>query len=124
VERVILPDAHLVLDYMLATSRTLVEGLVVHVERMLDILQGSRGLVYSQRVLLGLVERGLTREDAYALVQRNAMRAWDEGLELRDLLAADPAVAAVLPASELERLFDPRWYTRYLGPVWARVAAL
>jgi adenylosuccinate lyase len=124
VERVILPDAHLALDYMLATTRKLMEGLVVHPERMLATLQGSRGLVYSQRVLLGLVERGLTRDDAYALVQRNAMRAWDEGLELRDLLAADPEVAAVLPPDELDRLFDPRWYTRHLGPVWERLTAL
>jgi len=124
VERVILPDAHLVLDYMLATTRKLMEGLVVHPERMLATLQASRGLVYSQRVLLGLVERGLTRDDAYALVQRNAMRAWDEGLELRELLAADPEVAAVLPSSELDPLFDPRWYTRHLGPVWERLTAL
>jgi adenylosuccinate lyase len=124
VERVILPDAHLVLDHMLASTRALMEGLVVHPQRMRETLQASRGLVYSQRVLLGLVERGLTREDAYALVQRNAMRAWDEGLELRDLLAADPEVAAVLPADELDRLFDPRWYTRHMGPVWERVAAL
>jgi adenylosuccinate lyase len=100
------------------------EGLVVHPQRMRETLQASRGLVYSQRVLLGLVERGLTREDAYALVQRNAMRAWDEGLELRDLLAADPEVGAVLPAGELEQLFDPRWYTRHMGPVWEQVAAL
>ncbi|MDX6646876.1 MAG: adenylosuccinate lyase [Miltoncostaeaceae bacterium] len=124
VERVILPDAHLVLDHMLASTRALMEGLVVHPQRMRETLQASRGLVYSQRVLLGLVERGLTREDAYALVQRNAMRAWDEGLELRDLLAADPEVGAVLPAGELEQLFDPRWYTRHMGPVWEQVAAL
>jgi adenylosuccinate lyase len=124
VERVILPDAHLALDYLLHISRTLVEGLVVHPDRMLQTLQGSRGLVYSQRVLLGLVERGLTREEAYALVQRSAMRAWDEGLELRELLAADPRVAAAIPPAELDGLFDPRWYTRNLGPVWERVAAL
>ena len=79
VERVILPDAFLALDYMLARARTLLEGLVVRPERMREVLESSHGLVYSQRVLLGLVERGLTREAAYALVQRNAMRAWDEG---------------------------------------------
>jgi adenylosuccinate lyase len=124
VERVALPDAHLVLDYMLATTRALVEGLVVHPDRMRETLQASRGLVYSQRVLLGLVERGLTRDDAYALVQRSAMRAWDEGLELRDLLAAEPEVAAVMPAEELDALFDARWYARNLDPIWERVAAL
>ena len=92
VERIILPDAFLALDYMLARARTLVEGLVVHPERMREVLESSHGLVYSQRVLLGLVEAGLSREDAYALVQRNALRAWDEGRPLGELLAADPDV--------------------------------
>ena len=92
VERIILPDAFLALDYMLARSRTLVEGLVVRPDRMREVLESSHGLVYSQRVLLGLVERGLSREDAYALVQRNALRAWDEGRPLGELLAGDPDV--------------------------------
>jgi adenylosuccinate lyase len=91
---------------------------------MLAVLNGSHGLVYSQRVLLGLVERGLSREDAYALVQRNAMRAWDEDRPLRELLEADPDVAAHLGAKELDELFDPTWYTRHLGAVMERVTAL
>jgi adenylosuccinate lyase len=124
VERIILPDAFLALDYMLSKSRTLLEGLVVRPDRMLAVLNGSHGLVYSQRVLLGLVERGLSREDAYALVQRNAMRAWDEDRALRELLEADPDVAAHLGAKELDELFDPTWYTRHLGVVMERVAAL
>ncbi len=124
VERVILPDAFLALDYMLHKSRTLLEGLVVRPERMLAVLNGSHGLVYSQRVLLGLVERGLSREDAYAIVQRNAMRAWDEDRPLRDLLEDDPDVAAHLGAKELDELFDPAWYTRHLGTVMERVTAL
>ena len=88
------------------------------------MLESSHGLVFSQRVLLGLVERGLTREEAYALVQRNAMRAWDEGRPLGELLAADPEVTAVLPAAELEALLDPTWYTRHVPEVLERVAAL
>ena len=124
VERIILPDAFLALDYMLARSRTLVEGLVVRPDRMLAVLESSHGLVFSQRVLLGLVERGLTREQAYALVQRNAMRAWDESRPLGELLAADPEVTAVLPPAELEALLDPTWYTRHVPELLERVAAL
>jgi adenylosuccinate lyase len=123
-ERVILPDAFLALDYMLAKARELLEGLVVRPERMLAVLNGSHGLVYSQRVLLELVERGLSREDAYAIVQQNAMRAWDEDRPLRDLLAGDERVAALVGAAELDGLFDPAWHTRHLGAVMERVAAL
>jgi adenylosuccinate lyase len=124
VERIILPDAFLALDYMLARARTLMEGLVVRPERMRAVLDSSHGLVYSQRVLLGLVERGLTREDAYALVQRNAMRAWDEGRPLGELLAGDEDVAARLPAADLEALLDPAWYTRHVPEVMERVKTL
>jgi adenylosuccinate lyase len=124
VERVILPDAFLALDYMLARSRSLMEGLVVRPDRMREILDSSRGLVYSQRVLLGLVERGLSREDAYAIVQRTAMRAWDEGRELGDLLAEDPEVARHIAPADLQALLDPSWYTRHVPEVMERVAAL
>jgi adenylosuccinate lyase len=124
VERVILPDATLALDYMLARSRSLLEGLVVRPERMREVLDSSHGLVYSQRVLLGLVERGLTREDAYALVQRNAMRAWEEGRPLGELLSEDDEVTAVIPAGDLVGLLDPSWYTRHVPALMERVAAL
>jgi adenylosuccinate lyase len=124
VERVILPDAYLALDYMLATSRRLVDGLVVHRERMAEVLWSSGGLVFSQRVLLGLVDAGLTREDAYALVQRNAMACWETGTPLRDLLGADAEVAARLDAAALDELFDPSWYLRHVGTVMERVEAL
>jgi adenylosuccinate lyase len=124
VERIILPDAFLALDYMLAKARTLVEDLVVRPERMLAVLESSHGLVYSQRVLLGLVESGLTREEAYALVQRNAMRAWDEGRPLRELLEGDPEVAGRLPAERLRALMDPSWYTRHVPELMERVSGL
>jgi adenylosuccinate lyase len=123
-ERVIFPDAFLALDYMLARTRALVEGLVVHADRMAEIVASSHGLVYSQRVLLGLVERGLTREQAYTLVQRNAMRAWDEGRPLRELLRADAEVGAVIGSGDLDALFDPAWYTRHVDALMARVEAL
>ena len=124
VERVILPDSTILLDYLLATTRRMAEGLVVRPQRMLEVLASSRGLVYSQRVLLDLVEHGLTREDAYVVVQRNAMRSWDEGHEFRDLLAADPDASRLLTQADLDRLFDPSWYLRHLGEVRERVEAL
>jgi adenylosuccinate lyase len=124
VERIVLPDAFTLLDYLLHRARALVEGLVVRPEQMAANLGASGGLVYSQRVLLSLVERGLTREDAYALVQRNALAAWDGVRAFRDLLAADPDVADLLSAEELDALFEPGWYTRHVGVVMARVAAL
>jgi len=124
VERIILPDATILLDYLLATTRRLVEGLVVSPERMRAVLDSSHGLVFSQRILLGLVERGLSREDAYSLVQRNAMRAWDESRPLRELLAADPEVMQVLKPADLDALMDPEWYVRHAGEVMARLANL
>jgi adenylosuccinate lyase len=124
VERVVLPDAFTLLDYLLHRARALVEGLVVRPERMAANLGASGGLVYSQRVLLSLVERGLSREDAYALVQRNALAAWDGVRAFRDLLAADPDVAQLLSPEELDALLDPGWYTRHVDVVMARVAAL
>ncbi|MCU0306995.1 MAG: adenylosuccinate lyase [Thermoleophilia bacterium] len=124
VERVILPDSFTLLDYLLVIGRRLVEGLVVRPERMAEVLAASHGLVYSQRVLLGLVEHGLTREEAYAVVQRNAMRAWETGTPLRDLLAADDQAAGRLSAADLDALFDPAWHTRHVDEVMERVRAL
>jgi adenylosuccinate lyase len=124
VERVIVPDAFVLLDYLLATTVRLLTGLVVHPERMREVLESSHGLVFSQRVLLGLVDSGLTREDAYALVQEHAMRAFDERRDLRSLLEADERVASRLSPEAVAELFDPSWYLRNLGPVWERVRAL
>jgi adenylosuccinate lyase len=124
VERVILPDTFLALDYMLAKARQLIEGLVVYTDRMQEILESSGGLVFSQRVLLALVARGLTREEAYAIVQRNAMECWNTKVPLRALLARDPEVATRLDDGALAELFDPRWYLRHVDEVMERVASL
>ena len=97
-ERVVLADSTILLDYLLDRYAWVVDGLVVRPERMLANIGASHGLPFSGRVLLALVEAGLSREDAYAVVQRNAMRAWDTGAQLRDLLAEDPDVAALDPA--------------------------
>jgi adenylosuccinate lyase len=124
VERIILPDSYTLLDYLLATSTKLIEGLLVRPERMKQVLDSSYGLVYSQRVLLGLVEEGLTREEAYAAVQRNAMVAWDTGTPLRELLGNDDDVTGKISPERLDSLFDPSHHLRHMDDLMARVEAL
>ncbi len=124
-ERVILPDATIVLDYMLVKSTGLVEGLVVHAERMRENIARGLGLHASSRVLVALVERGgLSREDAYAIVQRAALRAADERTPLKALLATDPGVAGRLSLAELDGCFDDAALLRHVPAVIARLDAL
>jgi adenylosuccinate lyase len=120
-ERVVVPDAFLALDYMLDRFAWLVEGLVVREERMRRNLEASHSLFFSQRVLLALVESGMTRDDAYRLVQRSAMRAWDEELDFRELCRADEEIAARV---DLAAVFDLGAYTRHVDTVFARLHAL
>src|SRR6478609_1050837 len=103
VERVILPDSFIALDHMLRRFTRIVRGMVVHANRMRENLELTGGLVFSGTVLLELARRGVTREDAYAWVQRNAMRARDERLDFKTLLAADPDITAVLSPAEIDR---------------------
>jgi len=121
-ERVVLPDACLALHYMLVRFAALVDGLVVDGGRMRTNLADTRGLVYSQAVLLALVEAGATRDEAYRTVQRASLRVWEEGGELADLLAADPDVT--LDAATLAGCFDPARFLRNAGVVFDRLDAL
>ncbi|MGH3003364.1 MAG: lyase family protein, partial [Gaiellaceae bacterium] len=105
-ERVVLPDSFLALDYMLDRFTWIVDGLAVYPERMERNLWGSHGLFFSHRLLLALVEGGLDRAEAYRLVQRQAMRAWDEERDFRDLVRADDEIAARLDAAALDDVFD------------------
>jgi len=120
-ERVVLPDSFLAVDYMLDRFAWLVEGLVVRPERMAENVQSSHGLFFSQRLLLALVESGLERDEAYRLVQRSAMRAWDEGVEFRSLVAADAEIAGRV---DLDQAFDLSAYTRHVDAVFERLRAL
>ncbi|MBA2337278.1 MAG: adenylosuccinate lyase [Acidimicrobiia bacterium] len=122
VERVALPDACLLADFALERMNRLVAGLVVDTERMAANLDATRGLVYSQAVLLALVEQGMTRDDAYRIVQRNAMMAWEEGGTLHDLLAADPEVT--LDKEALAACFDSERFLANSGVVFDRLAAV
>jgi adenylosuccinate lyase len=124
-ERVILPDATIVLDYALAKARELVEGLLVRRERMRENVERGLGLHASSRVLLALVERGgLSREEAYAIVQRHALRAADDRVPLHGLLATDPQVAGHLPLADLDACFDDAHVLRNVPAVIARLDAL
>ena len=120
-ERVVLPDAFLALDYMLDRFTWLVDGLVVDPDRMRANLESSHGLVFSQRVLLSLVESGLSRDEAYRLVQRNALRAWDEGLDFRELVRGDAEIAGRV---DTDAVFDLDAYSRHVDVVFERLAAL
>src|SRR5215217_5868339 len=120
-ERVAIPDAFLALDYMLDRFAWLVEGLVVRTEQMRRNLELSRGLYFSQRVLLALVESGLSRDDAYGLVQGHAMRAWEEELDFPELVRADAEVTKRLDAATLDSIFDLGHYTRHVDTVFDRL---
>jgi adenylosuccinate lyase len=120
VERVILPDSALLVDYMLHQMTRIVEGLQVYPERMRENIERSFGLMFSQRVLLRLAETGLPRQQAYEIVQRDAMRAWRERTPFRALLAADPEVTSRLSEADLDACFDPRWYLRNVDAIYTR----
>jgi adenylosuccinate lyase len=120
-ERIVLPDAFLAIDYMLDRFAALVHGLVVRPERMRSNLESTGGLFFSQRLLLSLVDSGLPRDEAYRAVQRHAMRAWDEGLDFRELVRADADVAQRI---DLDEIFDLASYTRHADAVLKRLRAL
>ncbi|HEY3551886.1 MAG TPA: adenylosuccinate lyase [Gaiellaceae bacterium] len=120
-ERIAIPDAFLALDYMLDRFVWLVDGLVVYPERMRRNLEASHFLFFSQRVLTALVEAGLARDEAYRLVQRAAMRAWEEELDFRELCRTDEEIASRV---DLDSMFDLGAYTRHVDTVFARLEAL
>ena len=124
-ERVALPDASIATDYLLHLTTRLVTGLVVDADRMRLNLDSTGGLIYTSTVLLELVEGGLSREDAYAFVQRAAMRTWETGTPLRETLAAEAAEAGQeLDEARLDEVCRPERYLERLAPVFERLAAL
>ena len=121
VERVILPDSTILLDYLLHKTANLVDTMLVYPERMLRNLNSTGGLVFSGQLLLDLVEAGVLREDAYRIVQRNAMRAWNEELNFRELVMNDPEITAKVDRKTLERAFDLKRQLRNVDKIFARV---
>jgi len=120
-ERMVLPDSSVTVDYLLAKTAGLLDGLIAYPENMLKNLQATRGLVFSGQLMLALTQKGVTREDAYLWTQRNAMRVWDEGGDYLQLIKEDADISAKLTAEEIDRVFDLRHYLRNVEKVFARV---
>jgi len=121
VERMIGPDATITLDFLLARLTGVIEKLVVYPEQMQENLDALGGLVFSQRVLLALTQAGMSREDSYAAVQRNAMESWSEGKSFLDLLRADPDVSSLVDDATLEEMFDLGYHTKNVDTIFRRV---
>lgn len=120
-ERIVIPDSFFALNYILTIFTGIIQGLRVYPERMWANLESSRGLVFSQRTLLALIEKGVSRENAYKIIQNNAMISWDKDLDFRELLTADPAVNEVLTRSELNEIFDYAYFTRHTDAIFSRL---
>ena len=121
VERVILPDSTTLVDYMLAKTTNLLNTMIVYPERMKANLESTGGLVFSGQLLLDLVEQGVSREDAYRLVQSHAMHAWKEGLVFRELINQDRNITGRVPGTAIQRAFDLRRQLRNIDAIFARV---
>jgi len=120
-ERIILPDSCLTLDYILALFTSVMRRLQVYPHRMKKNLELTRGLVFSQRVMLALIDKGLKRQEAYEIVQRNAMKAWKGRRSFQSLLKADAALAKTLTSTELEALFDYQFFTQHVDDIFQRL---
>ncbi|MBX3144722.1 MAG: adenylosuccinate lyase, partial [Trueperaceae bacterium] len=118
VERVILPDSTTLASYALRRLKRVLDDLVVYPERIAANLDSLGGLVFSQRVLHALIAKGMSREAAYEITQRNSLRSWESGAPLKTLIAADPD--SPLSAAELDEAFDAAWYLRYVDEIYAR----
>jgi adenylosuccinate lyase len=123
-ERIILPDSCLLLDYMLDMFTWIMDGLQVYPQRMRENVELTQGVIFSQRVMLALIEKGLSREEAYHIVQRNAMQAWKERLPFRQLLDAERDVTSRFTPAELDALFDYGYYLRHVDDSFRRVGLL
>jgi len=121
VERMIGPDATITLDFALARLTGVIEKLVIYPDNMIANMNKFRGLVHSQRVLLALTQAGVSREDAYRLVQRNAMKVWEQGKDFKTELLGDAEVTAALGAAQIEEKFDLGYHTKHVDTIFQRV---
>jgi adenylosuccinate lyase len=124
VERIIAPDSTILADYMLARLTHIIKGLVVYPERMKKNLALTKGLIYSQQLLLALIRKGVSRGDAYHWVQRNAMRAWREEEDFLHLVQKDADITGIISAKEIEGYFDLHIHLKYVNDIYKRVFAL
>ena len=120
-ERLILPDSCMALDYILDLFRGIIEGMRVYPERMMQNIEVTRGLLFSQRLMLELIQRGVSRDDAYKLMQANSARTWDEDRDFRELVRSDAGVRAHLDESDLDEIFDYGYYVRFVDDILERI---
>ncbi len=120
-ERITLPDACLVLDYILSIFTTIMDGLQVYPENMRKNVELTKGLIFSQRVLIALIDKGLSRQKAYSMVQRNAMKSWTEKVDFLNLLKSDAEIMASISGSELEAIFDYNQFLQHIDSIFARL---
>lgn len=120
-ERIIFPDSCMALDYILSLFSGVMKDLRVYPKRMIQNMESTGGILFSQRVLLALIEKGMSREKAYSIVQRNSMKSWDENKEFRELIGLDDEVSSIFSSNDLEDLFDYSYYIRYVDEVFDRV---
>ena len=121
VERVIAPDSTILIDYMLHRLTGILRGLVVHADRMAENLKKMKGLIFSQQLLLKLAGKGLERQTAYVMVQRNAMKVWETGQEFKDLIMEDQEIGGYLSKSEIEEIFDLDYHVKHVDDIYERV---
>lgn len=120
-ERIIFPDSCMALDYILSLFSGVMKDLRVYPKRMIQNMESTGGILFSQRVLLSLIEKGISREKAYSIVQRNSMKSWDENKEFRELIGLDDEISSIFSSNDLEDLFDYSYYIRYVDEVFDRV---
>jgi len=121
VERVIGPDSTILIDYMLHRMTGIIDRLVVHSDRMVENLNKMKGLTFSQQILMKLATKGLERQEAYVMVQRNAMKVWEEGLDFKGLILADQEIGKHLSKDEIEEIFDLDYHLKYVDEIFERV---
>ena len=121
VERVIAPDATILVDYMLNRVSSLIDNLIVYPKNMKANLEKMGGLIFSESILLHLTQKGLSREEAYGVVQRNAMRVWEKGEDFKTVLSQDETIKRLVPQKELDAFFDPRTHLKHIDDIFRRV---
>jgi adenylosuccinate lyase len=121
VERVIAPDSTILIDYMLHRLTGILRGLVVHADRMDENLKKMKGLIFSQQLLLRLAGKGLERQAAYVMVQRNAMKVWETGQEFKNLIMEDQGIGGYLSKTEIEEIFDLDYHVKHVDDIYERV---
>jgi adenylosuccinate lyase len=121
VERIIGPDSTILIDYMLHRMTGIIDRLVVHSDRMVENLNKMKGLIFSQQILMKLATKGLERQQAYVMVQRNAMKVWEEGHEFKGLILKDEEIGDYLNKEEIEEIFDLGYHLKYVDEIFRRV---